>query len=261
MRELWARNHSSDEKKLKSKWRPPSGQLLAIWCHASSLSGLGERLIDFISSAIHLCIHVEILLFQTSAQWQRRQMATRTWTPISCHCLYHTLHCSFNKFTIGCETDIRDWNRLPLFLFLSRFDWSSSSQGASIFKRRFVACRHSSIEQKHAHDGLMNNTLMMRETTPAGLRSLVSLNCSTSLFPTWRAPANFRKTKCVQRDERREKRWTEQRAENACGVLILLSVSLTIEHQSTGQSTRTNTNNMTLHYWYIRVCVRDLYYW
>lgn len=90
-----------------------------MWCHASSLSGLGGRLIDFISSAIHLCIHVEILLFQISAQWQRRQMATRTWTPISCHCLYHTLHCSFNKFTIGCETDIRDWNRLPLVLFRS----------------------------------------------------------------------------------------------------------------------------------------------
>jgi hypothetical protein len=162
-----------------------------IWCHSYSLSGLERCLIDFI--IIYSLVY--ILLFQISCK--RRQMATRTYTPISSLSLSHTPHCSFNKFTI-VHIPIRDWNQLPLFLCVF-FDWSSSSQGASIFKRCFVACRHSSIEQKHAHDGPMNNT-MMREIVPAVVRYIACLNCLMSLPSIWRAPSIFQDKICSYTD-------------------------------------------------------------
>ena len=233
---------------MRENWKAngaPRVDNCSIWCHSSSLSGLGGRLIDFISSAIHLCIHTWRFFcfkFRCSdskgdARWPRVHGLL---FPVIVVITLFTVHLTNS---LSDEAYIRDWNRLPL----SRFDWSSSSQGASSFKRRFVACRHSSIEQKHAHvdddAGLMNNTLM-RETTPAVRRSLVSLNCSTSLFPTWRAPATFEKRNVfseVNVQKILSELRTGQRAEDACGVLILLSLSLTIQHQCTGQSRRANT--------------------
>ncbi len=96
-----------------------------------------------------------------------------------------TVHLTNSLYSIYMCAHIRDWNRLPPL-----FDWSSSSQGASIFKRCFVACRHSSIEQKHAHDGPMNNTLM-REIVPAVVLCIVCVNCLMSPSSIWRAPSIF----------------------------------------------------------------------
>jgi hypothetical protein len=166
-----------------------------IWCHSYSLSGLEWCLIDFI--IIYPLVYIP--LFQISCK--RRQMATRTYTSISC---LSFLFLFITLFTVHLTNSLSYMRTLEieidfLPLFLSLFDWSSSSQGASIFKRCFVACRHSSIEQKHAHDGPMNNS-MMREIVPAVVRNIACLNCLMSLSSIWRAPSIFEDKICSYTD-------------------------------------------------------------
>lgn len=184
LRENWKANDAHIEWTTAAVW-------IYTWCHSDSLSGLSIML-DWLHLIVVYSL-VDILFCFQFRVYRKKTTDGHAYTyrlPYPVLLLSHTLHCSFNKFTISyrrSHTHIRDWNRLPP---LSHFDWSSSSQGASIFKRCFVACRHSSIEQKHAHDGPMNNTLM-REIVPAVVRSRVCLNCLMSLSSIWRIRTSF----------------------------------------------------------------------
>ncbi len=152
-----------------------------IWCHSYSLSGLEWRLIDFIIIVYPL---VYILLFQISCK--RRQMVTRTYTPVSCLSFFITL------FTVHLTNSlsyahIRDWNRLPLYFWL-----------IIEFIRR-VRSSNDALSRVATHQlnkNMHTTVSWMREILPAVVQYIACLNCPMSLSSIWRTLSVFEDETC-----------------------------------------------------------------
>jgi len=147
--------------------------------------------------------------------------------------LRQSLHCSFNKFTIYFRiyVHIKSTSSLVSFSFWLIIEFTRRARASNI-KRCFVACRHSSIEQKHAHDAVSwNNKGKFSQLLCDIKRQLIAF---IDLLSTWRShthtrisfpkkkiiiifPFNYQSV-CIENDE------------NASGISIFrLSISLTIQ--------------------------------